>query len=125
MSSNEQKGHPQCFLLGVVFARLKMQKTIQKDTRWREREREREGERRDTKDCIFNGKSKEKNRRELSGEEGETKQGAEKMALFFIYPLSLVSPFPLSFRKEQNKRKNYEKEKGKERNRRDRPRGGI
>ena len=76
-----------------------MQKTIQKDTRWRERE----GETRDTKDCIFNGKSKEKNRREMNGEEGEAKQDAEKMALFFIYPLSLVSPFPLSLRDEQSK----------------------
>ena len=64
----------------------------------------REGERRDTKDCIFNGKIKEKNRREMNGEEGETKQGAEKMALFFIYPLSLVSPFPLSFRNEKIKK---------------------
>ena len=70
-----------------------MQKTIQKDTRWREGE----GERRDTMDCIFNGRGKEKNRREMTGEEGETKQGAEKMALVFVYPLSLVSPFPLSF----------------------------
>ena len=65
----------QCFLLGVLFSHLKMQKTIQKDTRWRKRE----GERRDTMDCLFNGKSKEKNRREMNGEEGETKQGAEKM----------------------------------------------
>ena len=85
-----------------------MQKTIQKDTRWRERE----GERRDTKDCIFNGKSKEKNRREMNGEEGETKQGAEKMALFFLYPLSLVSPFPLSFRKETNKKEELGEGKG-------------
>ena len=61
----------------------------------------------------------------MSREEGETKQGAEKMALFFIYHLSLLSPFPLSFRNEKNKRKDNEKEKGKERNRRDRPRGGI
>ena len=37
------------------------------------------------------GKSKEKNRREMNKGEGETKQGAKKMALFFIYPLSLIS----------------------------------
>ena len=61
----------------------------------------------------------------MNREVGETKQGAEKMALFFIYPLSLLSPFPLSFRNKKTKRKNYEKEKGKERNRRDRPRGGV
>ena len=77
-----------------------MQKTIQKHICWRKRE----GERRDTKDCIFNGKSKEENRRQMNREEGETKQGAEKMALFFIYSLSLVSPFPLSFRNEKNKK---------------------
>ena len=77
-----------------------MQKTIQKDICCRKRE----GERRDTKDCIFNGKSKEKNRRQINREEGETKQGAEKMALFVIYSLSLVSPFPLSFRNEKNKK---------------------
>ena len=77
-----------------------MQKTIQKHICCRKRE----GERRDTKDCIFNGKSKEKNRRQMNREEGETKQGAEKMALFFIYSLSLVSPFPLSFRNEKNKK---------------------
>ena len=39
----------------------------------------------------------------MNREEGETKQGAEKMALFVIYSLSLVSPFPLSFRNEKNK----------------------
>ena len=61
----------------------------------------------------------------MNKEEGETKQGAKKMALFFIYPLSLLSPCHLSFRNKKTKRKNYEKEKGKERNRRDRPRGGI
>ena len=65
---------------------------------------EEERRRRDTKDCIFNGKSKEENRRQMNREEGETKQGAEKMALFFIYSLSLVSPFPLSFRNEKNKK---------------------
>ena len=80
-------------------------------------------EERRREECIFNGKSKEENRRQMNREEGETKQGAEKMALFFIYSLSLVSPFPLSFRNEKTKRKNYEKEKSKERNRRDRPRG--
>ena len=69
-----------------------------------EKRREREGDRRDKKDCLFDGKSKEKNRRETNGEAGETKQCAEKMALFFIYPLSLVSPFPLSCRKEKNKK---------------------
>ena len=60
----------------------------------------------------------------MNKEEGETKQGAKKMALFFIYPLSLLSPCHISFRNKKTKR-NYEKEKGKERNRRDRPRGGI
>ena len=60
--------------------------------RWeQEKRREREGERIDTNDYIFNGKSQEKNRREMNREEGETKQDAEKMALFFIYPLSLIS----------------------------------
>ena len=39
----------------------------------------------------MNGKSQEKNRREMNKGEGETKQGAKKMALFFIYPLSLIS----------------------------------
>ena len=59
-----------------------------------------------------------KDRIEESREEGETKQGAEKMALFFIHPLSLISPFPLSFRNgEKQKRKNNEKEKGKEQKR--------
>ena len=68
----------------------------------------------------------------MKREEGETKQDAEKMALFFIYPLSLVSlslsplslPSPF-FEIGKTKRKNYEKEKGKDGNRRDRPRGGI
>ena len=46
-----------------------------------EKRREREGERRDKRIALFNGKSKEKNRREMNREEGETKQGAEKMAL--------------------------------------------
>ena len=46
------------------------------------------------------------------------------MALFFIYPLPLISPCPVSFRNKKTKRKNYEKEKGTERNRRDRPIGG-
>ena len=27
----------------------------------------------------------------MNREEGETKRGAEKMALFFIYPISLIS----------------------------------
>ena len=90
--------------------------------RWeQEKRREREGERIDTNDYIFNGKSKEKNRREMNREEGETKQDAEKMALFFIHPLSLISPFEI----RKTKRKNYEKEMGTERNRRDRPRGGY
>ena len=53
--------------------------------------------------------------------EGETKQVAKKMALFLIYPLSLISPFLFSFR---NKKK-YEKEKGKEKSRRDRPKRVI
>ena len=43
--------------------------------------------------------------------EGETKQGAKKMVLCFIYPVSLISPFPLSFRNEKNKKKD-EKKKG-------------
>ena len=47
--------------------------------REQEKRREREGERRHKKGCIFNGKSKEKTRREMMGEEGETKQGAQKM----------------------------------------------
>ena len=38
-----------------------------------EKRREREGERRDKKDCIFTGKSTEKNRREMNKGEGETK----------------------------------------------------
>ena len=65
----------------------------------------REKERGETnKDCIFNGKSKETNRRDMSREEGETKQGAEKMALFFVYPLPLISPCPLSFRSKKTKK---------------------
>ena len=79
---NRAKGAPSVFSLGCPLSHLKMQKTIQKDTRWRKRE----GERRDTMDCFLNGKSKEKNRREMNGEEGETKQGA------------------LSFRNEKNKK---------------------
>ena len=47
------------------------------------------------------------------------------MALFFIYPLPLISPCPLSFRNKKTKRKNYEKEKGTERNGKDRPIGGV
>ena len=94
------QGTPSVFSFGCLFSRLKMQKTIHKDTRWREGE----GERRDTKDCIFDGKSKETTRSEMNREEGETKQGAKKMALSFLYPLSLVSPFPLSFRNEKNKK---------------------
>ena len=36
------------------------------------------------------------------------------MALFFIYPFfSLISPFPVFSKKEEPKRKNYEKDKGK------------
>ena len=65
--------------------------------------------RRNRQDCIFNGKSKDKNRRELNNGEGKTKQGTEKMGLFFIDPLSLISPFPFLFEIRKTKRKNYEK----------------
>ena len=44
-------------------------------------------------------------------------------SLSILSPLFLPSLFLFEMRK--TKRKNYEKEKGKERNRRDRPRGGI
>ena len=61
----------------------------------------------------------------MNKEDGETKQGAKKMALFFIYPLFLLSPFPLSFRNRKTKKEELEKEKGKEKSRRDRPKRGI
>ena len=66
----EQGLHSPLILPFLRFCRLE---------REQEKRREREGERRHKKGCIFNGKSKEKTRREMMGEEGETKQGAQKM----------------------------------------------
>ena len=62
----------------------------------------REKERGEITGIQFQWNGKEKNRREMNREDGETKRGAEKMALFFIYPISLISPFPLSFRNKNN-----------------------
>ena len=67
--------------------------------------------RRDRQDCIFNGKSKDKNRREMNKGEGKTKQGTEKRRLFFIDPLSLISLFPFLFEIRTTKRMNYEKKR--------------
>ena len=66
-----------------------------------DRERRR---RRDRQDCIFNGKSKDKNRREMNKGEGKTKQGTEKRRLFFIDPLSLISSISFSCLNKESKK---------------------
>ena len=78
----------------------------------REQEKRRERERREerSKGSNFHGKSNENHGREMKTGEGGAKSGKEKMVLVFFFPLFLI--FPL-------------KEKGKERNRRDRSRGGV
>ena len=61
----------------------------------------------------------------MNKEDGETKQGAKKMALFFIYPLALLSlPSLFLFETEKLNWKNL-KRRGKEKSRRDRPKRGI
>lgn len=97
------------------------------------REGREEGERRDQKECNFNGKSNEKNGREMKTKEGGAKIRQEKMVLVFVFPLFLVFLFSCTFPFEKNNRKNNEHVKepasfqlgNKEKNRGDRARGGI